>query len=87
MYTGSFDWFATNGDELFGTFDGYLSPTETPGVYDNHENADVTGGTGRFANATGQFELGGQIDFTTEPPSFVLPWHGWISSVGSKRRY
>ena len=73
MYTGSFDWFATNGDELFGTFDGYLSPTETPGVYDNHENADVTGGTGRFANATGQFELGGQIDFTTEPPSFVLP--------------
>jgi hypothetical protein len=85
-YTGTFDWFAANGDEISGTFDGYLSPTETPGVYDNHENADVTGGTGRFASATGTFYLGGQIDFTTIPPSFVLPWQGYISSVGSTRR-
>jgi hypothetical protein len=30
-YTGTFDWFAANGDEIYGTFDGYLSPTETPG--------------------------------------------------------
>jgi hypothetical protein len=85
-YTGTFDWFAANGDEISGTFEGFLSPTETPGVYDNHENAEVTGGTGRFAPpTTGHFELGGQIDFTTDPPSFVLPWQGWISSVGSKR--
>jgi hypothetical protein len=84
-YTGTFDWFAANGDEIYGTFDGYLSPTETPGVYDNHETAEVTGGTGRFASATGHFELGGQLDFTTSPPSFVLPWQGWISSLGSTR--
>jgi hypothetical protein len=85
-YTGTFDWFAANGDEMYGTFEGYLCPTETPGVYDNHETAEVTGGTGRFANATGHFELGGQLDFTTIPPSFVLPWEGVISSVGSRRR-
>ncbi len=85
-YTGSFHWFAANGDELSGTFDGYLSPTGTPGVYDNHENADVTGGTGRFASASGHWESGGQIDVTTEPLSFVLPMQGWISSVGSARR-
>jgi hypothetical protein len=85
-YTGTFDWFAANGDEISGTFEGYLCPTETPGVYDNHETAEVTGGTGRFANATGHFELGGQLDFTTNPPSFVLPWQGVISSVGSTRR-
>jgi hypothetical protein len=29
--------------------------------------------------------LGGQLDFTTNPPSFVLPWQGTISSVGSTR--
>ena len=86
-YTGTFDWFAANGDEISGTFEGYLCPTETPGVYDNHETAEVTGGTGRFANATGHFELGGQLDFTTNPPSFVLPSQGWISSVGSTRRH
>src|SRR5438552_485161 len=34
-YTGTFDWFAANGDEISGTFEGYLCPTETPGVYDN----------------------------------------------------
>jgi len=86
-YTGTFDWFAANGDEISGTFEGYLCPTETPGVYDNHETAEVTGGTGRFANATGHFELVGQLDFTTNPPSFVLPWQGVISSVGSTRRH
>ena len=84
-YTGTFDWFAANGDEISGTFEGYLCPTETPGVYDNHETAEVTGGTGRFANATGHFELAGQLDFTTTPPSFVLPWQGVISSVASTR--
>jgi hypothetical protein len=87
-YTGTFDWFAANDDEISGTFEGYLTPTETQGVYDNHETAEVTGGTGRFASpATGHFELGGQIDF--RPPglgSFVLPWEGTISSVGSRRR-
>ena len=85
-YTGTFDWFAANGDEISGTFEGYLCPTETPGVYDNHETAEVAGGAGRFAPPiTGHFELGGQLDFTTNPPSFVLPWQGVISSVGSKQ--
>ena len=36
-YTGTSHWFAANGDELSSTFEGFLSPTETPGVYDNHE--------------------------------------------------
>ena len=84
-YTGTFDWFAANGDEIYGTFEGYLCPTETPGVYDNHETAEVTGGTGRFTGATGHWESGGQIDVTTEPLSFSLPMQGWISSVGSTR--
>jgi len=82
-YTGTFDWFAANGDEIVGTFDGYLTDPDMDGVYDNHETATITGGTGRFTNATGSFTLGGQIDFTTNPPSFVLPWQGVISSVGS----
>ena len=43
-------------------------------MYDNHETADATGGTGRFASATGHWESGGQIDFTTEPLSFVTPF-------------
>src|SRR5262245_59604745 len=82
-YTGTFNLFAANGDELSGTFEGYLSPTETPGVYDNHETSDVTGGTGRVTGATGHWDSGGQIDLITEPLCFAAPVQGWISSVGS----
>jgi len=85
-FIGSFHWFAANGDEIYGSFEGYLTPTGTPGVYDNHETADVTGGTGRFTSATGHWESGGQVDFTTEPISFVTPSQGWISTVGSNRQ-
>jgi len=85
-YTGTFDWFAANRDEIYGTFEGQACPSDTPGVYDNDETSDVTGGTGRFAGATGHFELGGLIDFTMVPDfSFVLPWHGTISTVGSNK--
>jgi hypothetical protein len=85
-YTGTFHWIAANGDQISGTFDGYLTPSATLGVYDNHETADVTAGTGRFTSATTPdgFTLGGQIDFNTL--SFALPWQGTISSVGSNMR-
>jgi hypothetical protein len=84
-YIGTFNWVAANGDKLEGTFDGSLTPTGTPGVYDNHETADVTGAssTGRFFGATAHFNLAGQLDFNTG--SFVLPWEGIISSVGSTK--
>ena len=82
-YTGVFYWTAANGDQISGPFSGYLTLTATPGVFDNHETAIVTGGTGRFASATGIFTLTGQVNFVTS--SFVLPWKGTISSVGSTK--
>jgi hypothetical protein len=80
-YTGFYHWIAANGDEISGPFSGQLVPTETPGVFDNNETAVVGDGTGRFKNATGVFTLHGQVNFNTL--SFVLPWQGAISSVGS----
>jgi hypothetical protein len=78
-FIGSFHWFAANRDEISGTFEGYLTPTGTPGVYDNHETSEVTAGTGRVTGATGHLESGGQVDFTTDPISFVTPGQGWIN--------
>jgi hypothetical protein len=83
-YTGFFYWIGANGDQISGPFSGYLTPTATPGVFDNHETAIVTDGTGRFAGATGIFTLTGQVNFITS--SFVLPWQGTISSVGSNKK-
>ena len=82
-YVGSYVFTAANGDSISGPFTGTLTPTPVPGVFDNNEPAFITAGTGRFANATGAFNLGGQIDLNTG--TFSLPWEGTISTVGSSR--
>ena len=83
-YVGSYVFTGANGDSISGPFTGTLTPTSIPGVFDNNELAFITGGTGRFANATGTFNLDGQID--TNAGTFSLPWQGTISTVGSTRR-
>lgn len=82
-YVGSYVFTAANGDSISGPFVGSLTPTDVGGVFDNDESAFITSGTGRFANATGSFQLGGQIDLNTG--TFSLPWQGTISTVGSGR--
>jgi len=76
-YVGSYVFTAANGDSISGPFSGYLTPTPVPGVFDNTETAFITSGTGRFINATGTFNLGGQVD--NNNGTFSFPWHGTIS--------
>jgi len=82
-YVGSYVFVAANDDNISGPFTGTLTPTSIEGVFDNNELAFITGGTGRFANATGTFNLGGQIDLNTG--TFSVPMQGTISTVGSGR--
>jgi hypothetical protein len=82
-YVGSYVFTAANGDTISGPFTGSFTPTAVQGVFDNTEIAFVTSGTGRFANATGTFNLGGQVDLNTG--MFSFPWEGTISNVGSSR--
>jgi hypothetical protein len=51
---GSYVFTAANGDVLTADFTGQATLIE-PGVLSTHETAVVTGGTGRFAGATGSF--------------------------------
>jgi hypothetical protein len=53
--TGSYHFVAANGDTLSADFSGQSTPTVTPGVLSIVETATITGGTGRFAGATGGF--------------------------------
>ena len=53
--TGSYVFTAANGDTLTATFTGQATPTATPGVLTIVETATITGGTGRFSDATGTF--------------------------------
>src|SRR4051794_39494007 len=52
---GTYEFVAANGDTLTATFTGASQPTATPGVILITETATITGGTGRFANASGSF--------------------------------
>jgi hypothetical protein len=52
---GSYHFTAANGDTLSAAFTGQSTPTATPGVLAIVETATITGGTGRFADATGSF--------------------------------
>jgi len=48
---------AANGDSLFAEGSGQATPTETPGILKIVETYTITGGTGRFAGATGTFTV------------------------------
>jgi hypothetical protein len=52
---GFYEFTAANGDTLTADFTGQATPTSTPGVLYIEETATITGGTGRFAGATGSF--------------------------------
>lgn len=54
---GTFLFTAANGDTVTADFTGQGTPTSTPGVASIVETATITGGTGRFAGATGSFTL------------------------------
>jgi hypothetical protein len=50
---GRFTFTFRAGDTITGTFAGDVAATPTPGVFAVSENLVVTGGTGRFAGASG----------------------------------
>jgi hypothetical protein len=52
---GTYQFTAANGDTVYAAFTGTAAPTATPGVLYIVETATITGGTGRFAGATGSF--------------------------------
>ena len=52
---GSSAFTAANGDNLFTDIIGLGTPTQNPDVVSVVEEHTITGGTGRFAGATGSF--------------------------------
>jgi hypothetical protein len=89
---GRFLKVGVNGDELSGTYEGTSSIIQVPapiGVFAIRGQLDFTGGSGRFANATGSQEMAGTqtSDFSKPgvPTTVELSMVGTISTVGSAR--
>ena len=79
--TGFYHFTAANGDKVYAEFTGIASPTATPGVLYIEETATITGGTGRFAGATGSFSVDRLYD--TVAGTTIGSFEGTISAPGS----
>lgn len=89
---GTFIKIAANGDRLFGTYTGagtVLVPPAPVGRFAVSGTLTFTGGTGRFAGATGTLAMQGTqvTDFSLPdlPTEVALRFEGTISSTGSGR--
>ncbi len=79
---------ATNGDELYADMDLVGMRHMVDGNFPAFTlDATITGGTGRFAGATGSFlGIGGQITMPGFDTDLVIgSWAGTISTVGSNK--
>ena len=77
---GLFSYAFDAGDVLRGTYSGALSTTVTPGTFANLQNFVVTGGTGRFAGASGSFTGTGNVVFGSGPPSAFVTLSGLVNA-------
>ena len=76
---GSSQFTAANGDQIFSAVTGYSTPIAGTNLLAIVENRTITGGTGRFAGATGTIRLERVLDtvLTTSTGTFegtvILP--------------
>jgi hypothetical protein len=80
---GTYVFTAANGDMLTADFTGQASLTTTPGVLHVVETATITGGTGRFEGATGEFVVDRLFDRVAGTTTGTF--EGTISTVGASR--
>ena len=62
---GAITLVAANGDVIFATQTGQGDPTPDPNIASIVEVSTITGGTGRFAGATGTFTIERLVNLTT----------------------
>lgn len=60
---GAFTMTTANGDQVSGVYSGSFVFGRTPGTLSWVLNATITGGTGRFSGATGEFVFIADVDF------------------------
>ena len=81
MGIGTYLITAANGDTITADLAGTAQMVAPPNVLAITETATVTGGTGRFAGATGSIEVKRMFDRSTGVTTGTL--EGWISRPGS----
>ena len=65
-------YVAANGDNLFAEGSGQATPTDDPTVFSIVETYTITGGTGRFASASGSFTVDRVVNLATGATSGTI---------------
>ena len=81
--TGTYEFTAANGDTMVATFTGQASLV-SPGVLSVLDTATITGGTGRFAEATGSFTA--ERIFVMATGEITGSFEGTVSSPGASKK-
>jgi hypothetical protein len=78
---GQFTYTFEGGDTIFGTYTGNVVNSTTPGTFTATENLVITGGTGRFVNATGTIDSNGSLVFANGFGTFQGTLTGGITAT------
>lgn len=76
---GEFTLTAADGDQLFGSYVTLAHPDFAAGVITFSGTWEITGGTGRFANATGEGTLSGNGSLAPPPSPVAATFEGTIT--------
>ena len=79
---GSLTMTAANGDLLFLSYDGQFvaTPLPVPTTATGEGNWVITGGTGRFAGATGSGTMSMSVQYTPDLTGAAVSWT-WVGSI------
>ena len=80
---GKFTYNFTAGDSITGTYTGSVATSATPGTFNATENLIVTGGTGRFAGATGTIKDVGPLQFVNGSGVFSGTLSGSLNATAT----
>jgi hypothetical protein len=64
-FAGTPTFIGADGDTLTGSYEGTVGGTDDPNVITYDEELTITGGTGRFADATGALDVHGIANLAT----------------------
>jgi trimeric autotransporter adhesin len=78
---GVFEYRFEAGDTIIGTYTGEVSGTGTPGTFNSVENLTITGGTGRFVNATGTITADGVLHLSSGYGNYSGTLEGSITAT------
>lgn len=78
---GEFSFDFGGGNVLLGTYSGTVS-FASPGVFNISQTHIITGGLGKFLNATGTFDSAGQLSFPGGRPTVAQMFTGSITAPG-----